>query len=142
MKRFIPIVIIVCLLISIPAFAEEQKTGAFISLSTDDTCRAFMALGISNKMITKGHPVTIFLNISGVNLAAKRIHQPRHPFNNKSVNEMLQGLIKSRAKVIVCQMCIKRYGLKKEDLMDGVVVGNPDITIPAMLDKNVKVISW
>ncbi len=77
-----------------------------------------------------------------MNLASKRIHQPRHPFNNKSVNEILHGLIKSGAKVIVCQMCIKRYGLKKEDLIDGVVVGNPDITIPAMLDKNVKVISW
>ncbi len=79
MKRFLPILIVICLLISIPAFAEEQKTGAFINLTTDDICHAFMALGISNKMITKGHPVTIFLNTSGVNLAAKKIHQPRHP---------------------------------------------------------------
>lgn len=59
----------VALAAATPAMADTDDP-LFINLTTDQDHRADMALGFSKAMLERGHPVTIWLNDSGVLLAS------------------------------------------------------------------------
>jgi len=122
------------------AAAEEPATGAaplFINLTTDDPHRAHMALAFGKNQLERGHPLTVFLNDRGVFIGARQgagrfgMHQG-----------MLTALMAAGAKTIVCPMCMKHYGVAEADLLEGAVVGNPDLTGGALFAPDTRTLTW
>ncbi len=118
---------------------EPTAEGAplFINLVTDDPHRANMALSFGKNQLELGHPLTVFLNDRGVFIAAKQgaerfgLHQ-----------EKLAGLVAAGAEVIVCPMCMKHYGVAKSDLVEGLEVGNPELTGRALFAPDTRTLTW
>jgi sulfur relay (sulfurtransferase) complex TusBCD TusD component (DsrE family) len=119
--------------------AEDETDGAalFINLITDDPHRAHMALHFGQKQLELGHPLTVFLNDRGVFIAAEQgaerfgLHQ-----------DILAELVTAGAKVIVCPMCMKHYGVTEADLLDGLAVGNPKLTGGALFAPDTRTLTW
>ncbi len=70
------------------------------------------------------------------------VAKPIYGKQNKSIQDRLQALIKDGVKVIVCFGQATYDGRKKADLIDGVTIGSADIVMPALFEKQTKVISW
>jgi predicted peroxiredoxin len=118
---------------------EPNAQGAplFINLLTDDPHRAKMALSFGKNQLALGHPLTVFLNDRGVFIAAKQgaerfgLHQTK-----------LAELVDAGAKIIVCPMCMKHYGVAKADLLEGLQVGNPELTGGQLFAPDTRTLTW
>ena len=131
------------LALSSQAVVADSDQRLFVNLSSDDMNRAAMAIGFSTKVRQhKKIPVTLFLNVEGVRLADKNIPPHRHA-NGKTLHEMLAGFMKAGGRVIVCPMCMKHVGgMTQADLIDGVEVGGPNVTMPALFAADTTVLSY
>ncbi|MEE9320772.1 MAG: DsrE family protein [Granulosicoccus sp.] len=134
---------LVFILISSSVFAADDEEKLFVNLSSDNIDRAAMAIGFSTKILTqKKMPVTIFLNVEGVRIADKSIPEHVHA-TGKSLKKMLAAFMEAGGTVLVCPMCMRNVGgLEKMDLIDGVEVGGPEITWPALFADNTTVLSY
>ena len=121
--------------------AAEKKT-IFYNLTTDEAWTAGMALNQASKAIEHGYKVVVFLNVRGVLLASKAFHSDSFVASALSLQDMLQANMKEGAKVIVCPMCMKKVGLTQEDLIKGIEMGGPDVTLKAMTADDTVVISY
>ena len=127
--------------------AGETKPGLFVSLTTDDTWAAAKAIHFAHeKALKNGHePVAIWLNVRGVYLADKNRASHVHGLmreNNTSIQDMLSAFMKDGGTVIMCQVCSTAAGLTKEDIIDGVRMGDWDLVSGILFDPNVKTLSW
>lgn len=135
-------VMLILLLLSLSvgnAIANEPAPGGcsnnelFISITSDDTWRASMALNfaLKNLMGENGleapRPVTIFLNVEGVRLAISNDVLPHDTYGltGKRPDEVLATLIDQKARVIVCPSCLERSGFKPNQVIQGAYVGGP-----------------
>jgi sulfur relay (sulfurtransferase) complex TusBCD TusD component (DsrE family) len=121
---------------AIPALAGE-KDPLFVNMTADQQHRSTMAIQFSKSQFERGHPVTIFLNDKGVLVVSKtnaRIY--------KEQQSALAEIIKQGGVVLVCPMCMKKYGVKESDLIDGAKIGSPDITGNALFKDNTQTLSW
>jgi len=125
------------------AIGGEGKDSLFVNLTSNEMNRAAMAISFSSRIRTqKKIPVTIFLNVDGVRLVNRHIPGNTH-VSGKTLQEMLVSFIADGGKVIACPMCMKNVGgMKKADLLDGVVIGGADVTWPALFAKNTTVLNY
>ncbi|RDH85528.1 MAG: DsrE/DsrF-like family protein [endosymbiont of Escarpia spicata] len=121
---------------------EDKSMGLYINLTEIDKGPAGHAMHFAGKMMKRGHPVTLFLNKGAVLFASKSAPHGKFPMAGKTVPEMMQGLIKNGAVVIVCKMCAKMHGIEASDLIDGTKLGNPDLVSEFLFDPKYKAISW
>lgn len=123
--------------------ASESDQKLFINLSSDRMDRAAMAIGFATKARKqKQIPVTLFLNVDGVRLADKRLPEHRHA-NGSSLKHMLHGLVNAGGRVIICPVCMQNAGgMTKDDLIEGVEVGGPRVTWPALFAEGTTVLSY
>jgi len=140
-KQFLLLVAVLSLLFALPASADGKSL--FVNLTSDDTNRWGMAVGMATMVLEKQKiPVTVFLNVDAVRLADKSIPQNKYA-NGKTSTEMLDGFMQAGGKVIICPMCMKNVGgMEKSDLIPGVVMGGPDVTFPALMADDTTVISY
>ncbi len=127
--------------------AQEAKPGLFINLTSDDTWTAAKAIMFAHERALKnGHkPVAIWMNVRAVYLADKK--RPAHVHGlmrekNASIHDMLRAFIKDGDTVIMCQACSAAAGLKKEDYIEGVVMGDWPTVSGILFDPKVKTLSW
>jgi predicted peroxiredoxin len=140
-KQFLLLVAVLSVLFALPASADGKSL--FVNLTSDDTSRWGMAVGMATMVLEKQKiPVTVFLNVDAVRLADKSIPQNKYA-NGKTATEMLDGFMQAGGKVIICPMCMKNVGgMEKSDLIPGVVMGGPDVTFPALMADDTTVISY
>ena len=115
----------------------DEGGGLFLNLTTDDIWRGSMALNFANRNLEAGHPVTIFLNITGVRIAVKKHWIPQHinGITEITLQQLLRDAINAGAKVIICPFCLKQAGFKPHMVIrlgNGVEMGGADVTVPAM----------
>lgn len=129
--------------LSATAQAADTAQALFINLTSDDTNRAAMAINFATLVRQKKNiPVTVFLNVDGVRLADRTIPQTKNPAG-KTAAEMLSAFMAAGGEVIICPMCMKNVGgLAKSDLLDGVKMGGPDVTWPALFADGTTVLSY
>jgi predicted peroxiredoxin len=120
-----------------PAALAGDTDPLFINLTTDNTPRVDHALHFGNVHFSKGHPLTIFLNGNGVLLATKK-HAAKYAKEQKTLAELMD----KGAVVIICQYCMKQFGVKESDLLPGFKVGNPELTGATLFRDDTKTISW
>jgi predicted peroxiredoxin len=119
-----------------PALAGE-KDPLFIGLSSDSNQRVAHVLHFSGLQMSRGHPLTIWLNESGIFLASKK-YSEKHAIHQKALAE----LVSKGATVLVCQYCMKQLEVKESDLLPGFAPGNPDLVGGALFKDNTKTLSW
>jgi predicted peroxiredoxin len=101
-----------------------------------------MALGQANKALENGYAVVIFLNVRGVFIASKTFQTDTNAAAGMSLQDMLKAAMGKGAQVIICPMCMGKAGMTMDDIIDGVVKGGPDVTLPLMTDDDTTVISF
>jgi sulfur relay (sulfurtransferase) complex TusBCD TusD component (DsrE family) len=109
----------------------------FVNVTTDDPHRANMALTFSQNQFERKHPVTIFLNDRAVFLGSRAQGE-----RFKHHQELLESFLKNGATVLICPVCMKHYGVKESDLIEGIKVGNPDATGAALFRDGTKTLTW
>jgi sulfur relay (sulfurtransferase) complex TusBCD TusD component (DsrE family) len=117
--------------------AADTHGSLFVNLTTDESHRADMAMGFSKAMMERDHPVVVWLNDKGVFIASKE-----HAGKFAEQQKMLSALMSKGATVIACPMCMKHYGVKEADLIEGVKVGNPDLTGDLLFKEDSKALTW
>ena len=154
----VPSILGVSLVAAIPSFAEAQATNTaetgqiasnspkntilFINLTNNDPWRAGMAISFAQGSLKQGHPVTIFLNVTGVHLASKTIPQHTNGITGKSLQQMLQDFMAEGGTVITCPTCMKQAGITEAELIEGVQLGSPEVTGLKLFADDVRVMSW
>lgn len=110
-----------------PAPTGCEPDELFLSLSSDETWRANMALNFATKNLELGYPVTVFLNVEAVRLAVqnKRYPQDTYGLTGKTAQEVLKSLSEKGGRVIVCPSCLERAGFRDQQLISEVYLGGP-----------------
>jgi len=124
-----------------PLSAKEQKS-IFYNVTTDEAWKAGMALAQANGALKKGYKIIIHLNTRAVFIASKSFASDVNGLSGKSLQDMLKAMMDKGAQVLMCPMCTKKAGLTKDDLMEGVIMGGPDVTLKAMTADDTTVISY
>ncbi len=109
----------------------------FINLTSNDAHRANMAITFGSQQHERGHALTIFLNDKGV-LVGSTTQSKTFAHHHKALTEIMS----KGATVLVCPMCMKHFGVKKEDLLPGLKIGNPELTGGALFKDNTKTLTW
>ncbi len=72
-----------------------------------------------------GYNVTLLLSIEGVHLGVKNPHQF---LNLNNLVENVTNFINDGGKVVVCGVCLKIAGYVPNDVIDGAIIGTPELT--------------
>jgi predicted peroxiredoxin len=96
----------------------------------------------ASNMLERGHPVAFFLNHQAVAYATTNAPEEVFGDSGPTVADMLADLIGRGAKVIVCRLCIKMQGIDPEALVEGAMLGNPELVAEYLFDPSYQVISW
>lgn len=141
LPRLFPLLLL--LLCSTAVTGATGDKSLFVNLTSDETDRAVMAIALATRVQTEGqHPVTIFLNVDAVKLAHTAMPQIKHS-NGRTAQEMLSTFMNGGGRVIICPMCMDNLGgFTGKDLLEGVELGGPTITIPAMMSGDTTVLSY
>ena len=125
------------------ALGGEPQKSLFVNLTSNEMNRAAMAINFGTRVrMKKQIPVTLFLNVDGVRLVNRHIPGSTH-VSGKTLQQMLTEFMASGGKVIACPMCMKNVGgMKKADLLDGVLIGSSDVTWPALFADNATVLNY
>lgn len=139
MKRLlIPLVALLVLVAPVaPSAQADDDDPLFVNMTTSESHRAKMAIVFATRQQQRKHPVTIFLSDKGVMVGAKSFAN-----DFKEHQDMLAAIMKSGGKVIACLMCMEHYGVKKEDLIDGVQIGNPELTGDLLFEDDTRTLTW
>lgn len=101
---------------------EKKKLVIVVSRGFDDE-RASVAWSIANGGIKSGLDVSMFLVSSGVDWVRKgAMEHARLNAMDPPMKEMIQFVIDSGCKIMVCPPCAKVRGYSEEDLFKGVIV--------------------
>lgn len=136
LRRFLLAFSLIGVLAALPAAADSQGS-LFVNLTTDEAHRANMALTFSQKVMERGHPVTLWLNDQGVLLASKG-----NAGKFAEQQKALAALMAKGAVVIVCPFCAEHYGVKVTDFIEGAKPGNPELTTGLLFKDDTKTLSW
>ncbi len=134
------------LVLSGNSFADS-KGGLFVNLTTNDTWAAAKAILFAHQKVLKNgyKPVAIWMNVRGIYLIDKKRASHVHGLmakDGKSIQDMLKDFMADGGIVIACGACSKAAGLTKEDFIDGVKMGNPELDQGILFDPKVKTLSW
>ncbi len=125
----------------------DSKGGLFVNLTTDDTWSAAKAILFAHEKVLKNgyKPVAIWMNVRAIYLIDKKRASHVHGLKveeGKSIQGMLKDFMSDGGVVIACGACSKAAGLTKNDFIDGVKMGNPELVQSILFDPKVKTLSW
>jgi intracellular sulfur oxidation DsrE/DsrF family protein len=135
--------LVVAVLIAGATFVSAQSpappagTPLFINLTTDEVHRVDMGLSFGKNQLDRGHPLTVFFNDTGV-LVVADAHSTTYAVQQKAI----KALVAEGATVLACPMCLMYYGIDEADVMEGVVIGNPDLTGEALFQPGTVTLTW
>jgi predicted peroxiredoxin len=104
--------------------SNHNKTKLVYHLSSDEPWRATVALSDSQTMLKMGYNVTLMLSIEGIQLGVK------HPHNYLGLDRLTNNVtnfVNNGGNVIICEVCLKIAGYNNSDIIDGAIVGTPQI---------------
>ena len=122
--------------------AKSPKHPLFINMTTGDSWRGWMGLHFAHNTMKMGHPVTVFLNLDAVKLAAKSGEQEKKPSMQRIPRDIIADFIKDGGIVLMCGPCMAEFGLKQEDVVEGVKMGRPGYTQDFIFAENARTLSW
>ena len=107
------------------AYAKEQVGNPLVyHLSSDEPWRTTVAISDATTMLKAGHNVTLLLSIEGVQIGVKH---PHHYLGLDALTSNVTNFIADGGKVIICEVCLKIAGYNNTDIIDGAIIGEPEI---------------
>jgi predicted peroxiredoxin len=122
--------------------APADHAPLFINMTTGDSWRGWMGLHFADSTLQMGHPVTVFLNLDAVKLAAKAGAQQKKATMKRVPRDILVDFMKHGGVVLMCGPCMEEFGLKLSDLVPGVQMGKPGLTQDYIFAANGRTLSW
>jgi predicted peroxiredoxin len=126
---------------ALPVHAQSA-TELFVGINSGNTQTQGVALVLASQALAQKAVVRVLLCSEGGLLAVKDKDSTALKPMNKSPKEMLQGLMKSGAKIEVCALFLPNSDLKPTDLIEGIGVAKPADIAAYMLQPNVKTLSY
>jgi sulfur relay (sulfurtransferase) complex TusBCD TusD component (DsrE family) len=117
---------------------SPQPSKLFVNLTSDEPWRAAMALRFARIYQERGILATVFLNVEGVNVATRNVTETQL----QPAAEELKSFQQKGGQVLVCQPCLKKYGLQTTDLTPGLLMATPDNVSASLFDPATRVMSW
>lgn len=114
----------------------------FINMTNGDNWRGWMGLHFAHNTLKMGHPVTVFLNLDAVKLAAVNDPQDKKGTQGRVPREIIAEFIRDGGVVLMCGPCMQELGLKLDDLVPGVKMGRPGLTQGFIFAENAKTLTW
>ena len=93
-------------------------------LSSDEPWRATVAISDATTLLNLGHNVTLLLSVEGVQLG---VMHPHHYLGLDTLTANVTNFIADGGKVIICEVCLRIAGYNNTDIIDGAIVGQPEI---------------
>ena len=94
-------------------------------LTSNDPWRASIAISDAINLNNLGYNITVLLSIEGVQVGVKN---PHHFLNLNDVVTNVTNFIKDGGKVVVCSVCLRVSGFQPNEIIDGAIIGNDEIT--------------
>lgn len=120
----------------------QAPAELFVTVNSGNAQTQGMALVLAMQAAEQKAGVRLLLCSDGGQLAVKGKEGPVLKPRNVTPNQMLQGLMKTGAKVEVCALFLPNSGLQPTDLIEGVGVAKPADVAAFMLQANVKTLSF
>jgi predicted peroxiredoxin len=105
-------------------YAQENVNPLVYHLSSDEPWRATVAISDATTLLKLGHNVTLLLSVEGVQIGVKN---PHHYLGLNSLTGNVTDFISEGGNVIICEVCLKIAGYNNSDIIDGALIGNPEI---------------
>jgi sulfur relay (sulfurtransferase) complex TusBCD TusD component (DsrE family) len=135
-QRFV-ILLAILVGINVSSSVANAKDPLFINLTTDESHRVTMSFMFGKGQLERGHSLTIFLNDRGVFVGSSASSAKLG-----DQQKMMTDLISKGASVLICQLCMKHYGIGEATLIKGVQIGNPELTGGALFRHDTKTLTW
>ena len=103
----------------------ENSDPLVYHLSSDNPWRASIALSDAINLKSLGHNVTLMLSIEGVQVG---VNNPHNFLALGNVINNVTDFIDIGGKVVVCEICLEIAGYEKDDLIDGTILGTPEVS--------------
>lgn len=103
----------------------ENADPIVYHLSSDDPWRASIALSDATSLKNLGHNVTLMLSIEGVQVG---VNNPHNFLALRNVISNVTDFINGGGKVVVCEICLEIAGYEKDDLINGAILGTPELS--------------
>jgi predicted peroxiredoxin len=112
-----------------PTMSDKQKMVVVVTRGFDDE-RASVAWSVANGGVGMGFEVTMFLVSSGADWARRgAAEKPRPNPLDPTIKEMMQNVVDSGGKILVCPPCAGVRGYEADDLIEAATLAGS----PAML---------
>lgn len=121
---------------------DPAHAPLFINMTSGDPWHGWMGFHFADSTLRLGHPVTIFLNLEAVKLAAKAGTQPKEGAQAREPRAILAAFIKDGGIVLMCGPCLEKYHLTLDDLIPGVQMGKPGLTQDYIFAPGTKTLTW
>ena len=105
-------------------YAQENVNPLVYHLSSDEPWRATVAISDATTLLKLGHNVTLLLSVEGVQIGVKN---PHHYLGLNSLTGNVTDFISAGGNVIICEVCLKIAGYNNSDIIDGALIGNPEL---------------
>lgn len=118
--------------------AESAAAPAplFLNVTTVDPHAAHMALSVAEMSAQAGHPVTIFLNLDAVRLAARDADM------FAAGRADLERALKAGARLLVCRHCLAYAGLAEAALIEQAELSTPERVTGALFAPGGRTLSY
>lgn len=109
---------------------EKKKIVILITRGFDDE-RSSVAWSVANASVASDLEVTVFLVAAGVDWVRKGAAKTArlNPLD-PPIQDMIQNVVSSGSRILVCPPCAKVRGYTEDDLIEGVTIAGA----PAMLE--------
>lgn len=105
-------------------YAKVIRNPLVYHLSSDEPWRASVAISDASTQLKLGHNVTLLLSVEGVQIGVK---YPHHYLGLDLLTRNVTNFIADGGKVIVCEVCLRIAGYHNNDIIDGAIIGRPEI---------------
>ena len=121
---------------------SRHAAELFVNIHSGQAMAQGAGLVLAGQALAQKAPVRVLLCDAAGDIAVTGQEMPKLKPKDVTPQQMLQGLIKSGAKVEVCALYLPNTGKKPEDLKDGITPAKPADMGAALLEPARKVIGF
>jgi predicted peroxiredoxin len=115
---------------------SESADPLFVSLTSNDSHRANMAISFTRGQLGRGHPATLFLNDKGVFLSSSK--ESNYQSHQKEFTELMDKGV----AIYACGFCMKHFGIQETDLVKGIKISSPELMEKELFKKGTRTLTW
>lgn len=121
--KLIKTLLVLSLILFVAPKEISAKDGFLVHLSSNDPHRVSMALTFAQKMSAE-NDVLLFVDVDGVLAVLKDSESIRYK-NFEPTRTIIDELLKSGVKIVVCPMCLEAKGYTQYNLLTGIQIVDP-----------------